>query len=304
MTMDGGGPRVAVIIPCFNDGTFVPEALASLRGQEPHEVVIVDDGSTDPDTLRVLDALERDGVRVVHQANGGLAAARNAGLAATTAPFVFPLDSDDRLTPGALAAMADAMAADPRVDVAWGDWHVFGEVDAVAPRASRLDPWMITYFNDLPAGAMVRRSALDATGGWLAGLDAYEDWDLWLSLAVRGARGVNVGRVTLEYRTHAQPRLWSTAMRQHESRVHSLASRHPDLFAARSANRRASRHPRRLKAAVTLIAAAPVSEHRRSRLYDVAQRTLVRDARWRFAGRAPRNPLLEAVGRRLHWRPA
>ena len=303
--LPGGRPRVAVIIPCFDDGRFVPDALRSLEGQEPHEVVVVNDGSSDPGTLEILRALEQDGVRVVHQANAGLAAARNAGLAVTSAPFVFPLDADDRLTPGGLAAMADALEADASAQIAWGDWHVFGEVDAMAPRAPRLDPWMITYFNDLPAGTMVRRSALEQTGGWLAGLDAYEDWDLWLSLAERGARGVNVGRVTLEYRTHAQPRLWATAMRKHDERIRGLSQRHPELFARRRANRRRSPLPTRLKIAISAIASMPgLSEARRSRLYDVAQRTLVPAARWRYDGRQARNPIVEALDRRVRtWRP-
>ncbi len=297
-------PRVAVIIPCFDDGPFVHEALRSLEGQEAHELVVVDDGSTAPETLRALEEIEGRGVHVIHQANAGLAAARNTGLAVTTARFVFPLDADDRLMPGALTAMADALDADPRAQIAWGDWRVFGEVDAVAPRAPRLDPWLITYFNDLPAGTMVRRSALGETGGWLAGLDAYEDWDLWLTLAEKGARGINVGRVTLEYRTHRQPRLWSTAMRRHDARVRGLAEGHPALFARRAESRRRSPLPARLKVAVSAIAATPgLSEARRSRLYDVAQRTLVPAMRWRFEGRPARNPLIEAADRRVvAWR--
>ena len=56
--------RVAVVVPCYDDGETLGEALDSLRDQEPHELVVVDDGSSDPATLAVLNALERDGVRV------------------------------------------------------------------------------------------------------------------------------------------------------------------------------------------------------------------------------------------------
>ena len=73
-------PRVAVVVPCFNDGSTLHETLDSLEGQEPHELVVVDDGSTDPETLRVFEQLEERGVRVARRANGGLSAARFAAV--------------------------------------------------------------------------------------------------------------------------------------------------------------------------------------------------------------------------------
>src|ERR1043166_895150 len=107
-------PRVAVVVPCFDDGETLSTALASLAGQEEHELVVVDDGSTDPDTLTVLAELERNGVQVVRRPNGGLSAARMSGVEATSAPYVMPLDADDALAPGALRALADALDADER----------------------------------------------------------------------------------------------------------------------------------------------------------------------------------------------
>jgi glycosyltransferase involved in cell wall biosynthesis len=80
-------PRVAVIIPCFNSGPLVREAVASLREDEPLEVLVVDDASTDAATRDALSRLEADGVRVLRLAeNGGVARARAAGVAATAAP--------------------------------------------------------------------------------------------------------------------------------------------------------------------------------------------------------------------------
>src|SRR5436190_12269548 len=106
--------RVAVVVPCFNDGATLRETLGSLRDQEAHELVVVDDGSDDPATLETLRALEDEGVRIVRRENGGLSAARMTGVEATAAPYVFPLDADDALAPGALAALADALEAVPQ----------------------------------------------------------------------------------------------------------------------------------------------------------------------------------------------
>src|SRR5437870_782968 len=102
-------PRVAVVVPCFNDGETLPETLASLRGEELHELVVVDDGSDDPETLETLARLANEGTRIVRRANGGLSAARMAGVNATEARYVLPLDADDLVVPGALAELADAL---------------------------------------------------------------------------------------------------------------------------------------------------------------------------------------------------
>src|SRR5437899_12481950 len=117
--------RVAIVIPCYNDQRFLPEALATIDGEEPTEVVVVDDGSDDPGTLRLLDSLEQAGIRVLHQPNAGPAAARMAGVVASQAPYVLPLDADDLLGPGSVRALADALDAHPEAGVAWGAVGLF-----------------------------------------------------------------------------------------------------------------------------------------------------------------------------------
>src|SRR5712671_944253 len=97
-------PRVAVIIPCHGDAALVAEAVRSVDEQEPIELVVVDDGSADEATRLTLAELEREGVQVVrHAVNLGLGKTRMTALAATSAPLVYPLDSDDLALPGVLA---------------------------------------------------------------------------------------------------------------------------------------------------------------------------------------------------------
>src|SRR5437588_2834867 len=227
-------PRVAVVVPCFNDGSTLHETLDSLEGQEPHELVIVDDGSTDLETLRVFEQLEERGVRVARRQNGGLSAARMTGVEATTAPYVVPLDADDLAVPGALAALADALDGAPAAALAWGDVEVWGELEASLSVARSLDPWLLTYLNDVPVASLVRRSALVAVGGWSMG-SGYEDWDLWLALAEHGYAGVHVDRPTLRYRRRSG-RMLDDCTPEHGALYAKLRSRHPSLFAARRAN--------------------------------------------------------------------
>jgi glycosyltransferase involved in cell wall biosynthesis len=236
--------RVAVIVPCFNDGPLVTEAVASVRGSaEPVELVVVDDGSTDPETARILDGLGADGVTVVRQENTGLSGARMAGLAATSAPYVFPLDADDLAVPGALAAMADRLDAEPGAAVCYGDYAEFGDdrEDLVRAVPERLDPYRIAYTNEYPVTALFRRAALERAGGWRAIRWGYEDWDLWMGLAELGAAGLHLGpgRLTYRRRLHGE-RMLTTAKRNHREIYRTLKIRHPGLFAEIGEHRRRS----------------------------------------------------------------
>lgn len=244
------------MVACFNDGATLREALAALDRQEPVELVVVNDGSSDPGTLRTLAELRDEGVRVIDQENTGLPGARMTGVAATSAPYVYPLDADDGIAPGALTRLADALDADPDAAVAWGDQQLFGDVDLLSPRARTLDPWAITYLNGLPVSSLVRRTELEAIGGWVV-KGGYEDWDLWMGIAERGRRGVYVGGPTQRYRIHGSRMLAETRSR-HAEQFGKCVARHPDLFARRRESWRRSDAPWRMKLLLPLIARLPL----------------------------------------------
>ena len=232
--------RVALIVPCHNDGALAREAVASVVEDEPIEIVVVDDGSTEPATREELASLESGGVRIVHRENGGLGAARNTGLETTSAPLVYPLDADDLLEPGALGAMADRLEANPQAQFTWGDYAVFGEYNGRYRSPERFLPWTLTYVNPYPVSSMFRRSALARAGGWEG--DVYEDWDLWLKLVGMGASGVRTDRVVYRRRLHGSGRLLGQARRRHGELYEGIRERHSGLLARRG-QLRASEHP-------------------------------------------------------------
>lgn len=234
--------RFAVIIPCHDDGPLAVDAVASVREEEPVELVVVDDGSTDPGTLAALDELRARGVRVLRQDNAGLGAARMAGVAATEAPYVYPLDSDDLLEPGALGDLADALdTAGEHAAFAWGDYEIFGDYDGRYRAPSRFLPWSLTYVNQYPVCSLIRRDALLRAGGWQ--WRAYEDWDLWLRFAELGLGGVHVDRVVYRRRLHGSSRLLQGARRRHADLYAQLQARHPDAFGRRDELRRLENPP-------------------------------------------------------------
>lgn len=226
--------RIAVIVPCYNDGATVGETIASIDEQEPVEVVIVDDGSTDPETVEALRQLEAEDVRVIrHEQNRGLPAARTTGLDATAAPFVFPLDSDDLAVPGSLARLADALEREPRADAGYGDWIEWGPVEKLRRVPRRFDPYIVAYRNRYPVASMFRRTFLEAVGGWqsVGGMVGYEDWDLWMTLAERGGTAIFVEKTpVVRYRVHGV-RMLRSVTGNHTRLYRELQARHPSLFA-------------------------------------------------------------------------
>jgi glycosyltransferase involved in cell wall biosynthesis len=232
---DSRNPRVTVIVPCYNDGRTLPQTLASIDEPEEIEVVVVDDGSSDPDTLSLLSSLEDDGVRVIHhEVNKGLPEARNTGLAATTGRFVFPLDSDDMAVSGSLAKMADVLDGRPDAAACYGDWIEFGEAgerERQVPR--RFDPYLIAFRNRYPVASMFRRTTLERTGGWhkVGGNVGYEDWNLWMSIAENHEPVVFVdGVLAIRYRIHGA-RMLVQATSNHGELYEALKRNHPKLFA-------------------------------------------------------------------------
>lgn len=290
-------PRVAVVVPCFNDGRFIIDALESLAAQEPHELIVVDDGSTDPDTLDTLDALRAAGTTVLSKPNAGLGPARMTGVAASTAPFIHPLDSDDRLAPGALTLLADALEGHPEAGAAWGSYRSFGTANCLFPTASSLDPWRITFFDELPAVAMLRRSALEAVGGW--DHVGYEDWDLWMKMAEAGISGIGVQNTTLFYREHATPRLLSSSLKRHDDHFAVLRDRHRPLFDARAAHRRRSDSPRAIKILWSAIDLAPGLSHLHKRRLITLVRYLLQREMCSDCFRGPGQRLSDAIRRKL-----
>jgi glycosyltransferase involved in cell wall biosynthesis len=293
------GARVAVVIPCLDAGPPLRAAVDSaLRGPDA-EVVVVDDGSTEPRTLEVMRELEREGVPVLHQPNRGPAAARNAGVAATTAPYVLPLDADDELKPGTATALADELDRDPQLALVWGLVELAGRRDPLVP-AAQLDAWLLTHLNQVPNCTLLRRNLLEHVGGWRSGID-FEDWDLWLRCALAGARGRRIDVVTHRYHLGETGR-FATASREYGAAVARFRAANAEAMRARPRLwRRSEAHPV-TRAVLPVLAKVPFAARRRDRLADwvdalVTRRASLADLAWtaRRLATGP-GPALLAVG--------
>jgi glycosyltransferase involved in cell wall biosynthesis len=196
---------VDVVIPCFNDGAYLMEALQSL-GKERDQgqgVVIVNDGSTDGGTLDVLAGLRMRGFRVVDQPNAGLSAARNTGWRVCEAPYVHFLDADNRVDPAFLEAASAILDRDPAISVVYPDKSEFGDREGVVEQPE-VDLASLLVGNRIDACAVVRRTALETSNGYDEAMrDGYEDWELWIRLMSTGHGFHHIPEALFQYRVRS-----------------------------------------------------------------------------------------------------
>jgi len=196
-------PLISVVIPCYNHGMYVGEAIESVLAQtvQNFEILVVDDGSTDEATRKLLASAAWPRTQVFRTENRGLAAARNFLIERSRGQFLCALDADDKLHPQYLEKTLGQLERDPALTFVSTRLQMFGDEDRLFPADTRCD--LPTLLADCPvfSAALVRRAAVDAVGGYdEAMLQGDEDWDLWISLLEAGGHGVILPDVLFYYR--------------------------------------------------------------------------------------------------------
>lgn len=233
-------PLTRFVIPCYNHGRFVADAVRSCLKQLDArvEVVIVNDGSTDELTKAACDKCSElsDNVHVIHQQNRGLPAARNVGVQFQTGTQLQPdylafLDADDWIEPTFISKLAAQLEHSPEtvshaycqerlVDKATGIWTV-----------PSWDPLLLLVTNIHPVTALVKATHFHQVGGFDESLiHGYEDWDFWLRFSKRGWLGRRVREPLFNWRRHSDVTMVMEAVKRHASLFASLMERHKDLY--------------------------------------------------------------------------
>ncbi|MCA9300192.1 MAG: glycosyltransferase family 2 protein [Phycisphaerales bacterium] len=221
-----------VVIPCFNHGRFIGDAVRSALAQEDTDVrvVIVDDGSDDGETPGACDALASERVTVIHQENTGLPGARNRGAAGATGEFLVFLDADDTIEPTFVRTLRAAIDADD-ISHAYCQERLSELGQDFVWRVPDWDPLLELITNLHPVTTLLRRDRFEAVGGFDETMtEGYEDWEFWIRLLERGWRGVRVCEPLFVWRRHSNETMIFDAVRKHERLYRQIMDRHPALF--------------------------------------------------------------------------
>ena len=194
--------RVTIIIPCYNQGHYLAEALQSIAvaNMELIDVLIVNDGSTNDETKSILNKLHQEGFTIINQENQGLGAARNAGIMASNTDYILPLDADNKIISSFIERAINILDHDLSYAVVFSNANYFGDKTGIL-KPGKFNLQRLMLGNYIDACAMIRRSAICQVGLYdKMRIMGYEDWDLWLKLAFNGYEFYYLNELGFEYR--------------------------------------------------------------------------------------------------------
>ncbi len=226
-------PLVSIIMPCFKQAHFLQEAVESVVAQTlaDWELIVVNDGSPDNTSQVTQDLIERHPerrIRLLEKANGGLASARNAGIAIAVGRFILPLDSDDRLHPQMLEKTVRLLERHPQLAIAYVDQlHFSAERQQV--RVIEYDFAMLKHANFLAYCSLYRKEVWTKNGGYKTDVPGYEDWDFWITAGENGLMGKRVPELLFHYRRRTGSMLTAAKSLEHELRS-QIVLHHPELY--------------------------------------------------------------------------
>ena len=160
---------LSIIIPCYNHGRYLREAVQSIADYTTtpyqYEIIIVNDGSTDLQTIETLNQLNAEGYAIINQTNKGLGAARNTGIQSAKGKYILPLDSDNKINNVYLTKAIDVMEKNKSIAVVYGDAAYFGE-KAGQWKMGGFNLQKLMLGNYIDACAVIRKEVLDGLGGY------------------------------------------------------------------------------------------------------------------------------------------
>jgi glycosyltransferase involved in cell wall biosynthesis len=229
---DGAPVDLSVITPCYDQGAFLIDAIASVERHAPPncELIIVNDGSRDPTTLEILDRLKQCGYFVFDQENAGLSAARNRGIGLARGRYVLPLDDDNRIREGFLQKAITLLDSHPKVGIVYSDRQDFGWYHKTQ-LVPEFDLFSLLKLNFIDACAVLRKQVWLECGGYDTDFRALEDWEFWIHAAEIGWHFHHLPLVGFDYRVRPgsmvsvidSTEVWADFCRR-------IRDKHPDFY--------------------------------------------------------------------------
>lgn len=227
-------PLVSIIIPCFNTGIFLPEAIQSVidSGFVSYEIIVINDGSEDPETLDILASTESPKVKVIHQKNKGLGGARNVGVRNSIGEILFFLDSDNRVRKGYFEKALKWFSKDPSIGVVYAKPVFFGDSSDIRFTVRPYNFNALLAGNFIDACSFVRRKSFEEVFGFDEDrrLKISEDWDFWIKIGKSNWKFEFLDEGLFDYRVRDDSMIGEKDIEKIEITLHYLGSKHGYLF--------------------------------------------------------------------------
>lgn len=222
--------KVCVVIPCYNQGKYLKEAVDSVLASsfENIEIIVVNDGSTED--LDIINNFYAPKTKIIHQTNQGVCVARNNGVKASSAKYILQLDADDKIHPNYIEKAVNVLDSNEKIGIAYCKAKYFGKENKDWDLTEYSFPeclWVNRIFNS----AMYRKSDWEKAGGYKPQMEyGNEDWEFWLTLIENGAEVYRIPEVLFYYRSCENSRSKLLASSSFLERIKELIKLHPNMY--------------------------------------------------------------------------
>lgn len=228
-------PTTSIIIPCYNSGQYLLEAIESIEESYPkdfYEIIIINDGSSDSYTINLLQDLENKKYTVIHQENKGPSSARNVGVRNAKGKYLFFLDSDNKVERAYLEKATHILNANDNIGVVYANPIFFGN-NLILNRHFQpqlFNTYTLLLSNYIDMCSVVRKSCIDSVGGFDEDLVGHEDWELWIRIAKAGWDFFHINEALYYYRISEGSLTTIVDSEKDQIRLKYIYGKHHDLI--------------------------------------------------------------------------
>lgn len=195
---------LTIVIPCYNHGQYIQEAIDSVLTykEQPVEIIIVDDGSTELLTINKINSLKKSGYHVIQHQNSGLAFSRNAGIKVAKGKYILPLDADNKIKADYIRKAIELLDTD-KCDIIYGNPIFFGaDIESRKYEVVNFDGIKLFYYNYIDACAIFKKAVWSAVGGFDEKMpyNGNEDWEFWIHAFLKKFRFRHLNEKLYYYR--------------------------------------------------------------------------------------------------------
>lgn len=223
---------VSVIIPCYNHGDYILEAIDSVLAQtyDNIEIIIVNDGSDNKETIDILKSINEPKTSVFHKENGGPSSARNFGIEQSEGEFILTLDSDDMFAPSFLEKAVKILKNNPETGMVTSYHLRFG--DHRKTGKNELTGGSVTDFltvNNAVACLLYRYQCWVDAGGYDEDIPGFEDWEFFINVTKQGWFIYSIPEYLFYYRD-----IKGSGLDRHQKKrpeiIRYIVEKHRDLY--------------------------------------------------------------------------
>jgi glycosyltransferase involved in cell wall biosynthesis len=199
---------VSIIIPCYNQGAYIQDAIDSVIAQtyKNWEIIVVNDGSDNDETISILKEIESSGIQVLHIKNSGVSVARNIGIQQAKGEYILPLDADDKIGKDYLNEAIKVFASNELLKLVYCKCEYFGTKDGLL-QVPNFSLQAMLFENLIFNAAVFKKKDFLLTAGYDSSFRiGWEDWDFWLSFIENETQVCKLDAVHFYYRIKADSR--------------------------------------------------------------------------------------------------